>query len=352
MTYTDQFPQNVLRRFTQDQRETIAVEHGWRGKIMSDGGMRMVPPPGLPDTITPIYFPQKRMTSNALLAVKRMIVRAVHAQARHDGEDSSPKIKTAFGELSVVETADEQMGGAALIVEQDPGFVVEEAVAAGNDVIVSERPFLARARVAGDTAQQYMSSTTIERQWLSGKVDYRCAECDYESHKAKSVRNHYRVHGKAVVNRTIVATTDDVEPIYDTAVRRLEKELREVLNTVSLPDQYDRWPEVIAKALVQRRRERREVMEHDDPEPLTPEQVLARVRSIVAPEMLANEARLTEQVRYLNEMLEQTEAARLDAKAQAEQAQETLDTLVSLVSDIKRGGASSDDRVDEAAASR
>lgn len=97
-----------------------------------------------------------------------------------------------LGDPKMVLAMDEKLEDAAdaIVASVTRTVTPTPATVAKPRHIVSEGPMLA-SRGKGDA---YKSSTTIERHWSDGSIDYKCARCDFTSIGRLSVSGHWSKH--------------------------------------------------------------------------------------------------------------------------------------------------------------
>lgn len=341
MTYTDTLSTGTLSRFPKDQREVIrvALHGGWKGRVVSDGGVRLIPPDGLDATVTPLYVPMTKVDSSRVKGLQRAVLRSL--------ADHTPAPE-------VVELA-ESLEAAGLDATKPITVEHHDALNVtilhqGEDDILTVAPYLARSSRRGTDASLYASSVVLTRTWRSGKQDYACSweGCDYTATSPKSVASHYAAHRtRAIMDRTTVAVEVDAEPLYDTAVARLTREIEAALEEGSLD-----WsqPGAVASALAGRivtaRRARGEAREHRDDEPLTPEALLQRLRNLLLPQEIVNRENLAAQVSSLAAQVALLEEQNSRLVNRLGEKQSTLDTLAALIEDIRKEGEDEGDSQD------
>jgi|GEM_PF-4746888 len=153
-------------------------------------------------------------------------------------------------------------------------------------IIVKVRPWTARYAMRKEGGEVYPSRAVLERKWSDGTMDYGCAYegCDFQATEARTVAAHYGgKHGKETP-----ASRDPAESYVDPSISwvpterqkgriaRLTKELEAA--AVALGNEMT--AEMCAEWIVKRRDEAREGLT-DESTPLTPEQVIERVRRLV-----------------------------------------------------------------------
>lgn len=155
--------------------------------------------------------------------------------------------------------------------------------------VLSERAWLAKN--GKEEGWRYESGAVIERRWSDGSLDYRCAldGCGYTSATPQTVAAHYRSskdHPKVDGNRHQLRT-EPYEVKHRGAAQRaahLAAQIAAALEDIGKSlGSYDGWTELaveVAEKIIADRDENRNV-EESERGPLTPEQVLERIRVLV-----------------------------------------------------------------------
>lgn len=224
-----------------------------------------------------------------------------------------------------------------------------------NKTVIVVRPLLARYnRGRGDKpGRSYPSGAISERLWSDGTTDYvcpydKCGGPDGEPFSADtpgSVKGHWQSHVRAGEVQPAVKQGQDRrdllvdDPTYDSSAEYAYK-----VGYTPRPDRVaalaahlatldDLAPENAAEACLRWYHD-----QHDDPQhrpPLTADETLARIRSLVDRGEYAEQRALTddlaEQVQGLEEQLAQERQRSTDAQARAERAHATLETFRELV---------------------
>lgn len=202
--------------------------------------------------------------------------------------------------------------------------------------IVSQRPFRAKSSSGPEKGTYYDSEVTIERKWSDGTTDYQCADCDFASPNHRSIAPHRKVHEKAER-----VTDTYVGPRYEqnSATGRLEAEIElAIQHAWAENDTVAGNARSLAKFIMSKRDEAKP--EAEPREPLTPEQVIARIRHLVDGGALFEEK---ERADALELRLAQAEAMveEATAKANAEleartRAEADLDAITEMLNTRKQ----------------
>jgi hypothetical protein len=207
--------------------------------------------------------------------------------------------------------------------------------------LVSEEPMIAhRGQGVG-----YPSTTTIERKWSDGSIDYACAKdgCDFVSTVRHGPRSHWQVHIREdEANRTNVdlipkVDTEPHEPIYRPRQHRvaaLAAALKELLQDGLDWDNLDAAAETLAQRALVWTHEQTGGSMSEEREPMTAEEVLVRIRSLVDNGAYASQA----------DKIRELEADNLELAARVEEAErvakaldDELDAFASLAAERLKG---------------
>lgn len=271
-------------------------------------------PPEMTDSIQPVYVPMTKVNSDVVKTLLSRVRKVPGVQP------VTPEVDPVTVEPSVAP-------------EPEP-TVIEPEAEPETLTIMSVAPFLARGGLDAATGVEYLyeSDLILERQWSDGSVDYQCAKClDYTSGKPLGVTGHNaRKHGKAKTKnpRLTVVKRSDAEPIYDTAVKRLTTEIEKALDAIKETGKSFSAQE-LARVMVTARRERGAVL-HEDPDPITPEEIIARVRALVVPEFVTYREEMTALLDSVRAEAEQQRQTAADEMRRRQRAEDTLHALVSL----------------------
>lgn len=214
----------------------------------------------------------------------------------------------------------------------------EPAPSSGHGDVISEKPWMVRrGGVKGGHGRMYESPAVIERTHADGSVDYRCKFCDFTHENPRSVSSHRSQSHKDEVSPTKTLLhveeyepTDIVRP--RSAIRRLRSDLLHALDTI------EGWREMDADALAEAVAEAVYEARPDRPvaEPLTTEQVLARITMLVDGGRLAS---MHQEVERMREALAEAQSARTAAEAEAERLHEERRVLRDLLAEEQAGGS-------------
>lgn len=208
--------------------------------------------------------------------------------------------------------------------------------------IVSERPWIARrSGKEGGKGKVYESPYVTERLWSDGTVDYKCPYCQYVSDKPRSVSSHgagRADHPKGPQSKQATFPVSDyvASGIHreTSAVNRLASDLLHALDTMGEDWQHLSREELarkVAEAVVEARPDRAPA------EPLTPEQIMERIRMLVDGGRYHDMHKQVEAagaaLREANEVFQQQARDLEAAQARIATLQEERRTLASLLSE-------------------
>lgn len=174
-----------------------------------------------------------------------------------------------------------------------PARVVPAPEPEPERILLSERPWLAKQGTNGEHGYAYESKVTLERRWSDGTIDYKCVACDYTHEKPVSVSRHYGgtkddKHPDTSKPESVLQT-GPYEPAHrppSDRAQRLIRELKAGMEAIrgkgyDLSTE-DKMLEALAEQIVTMRDERRQRDEDTEAGgPLTPEQIIDRVRRLV-----------------------------------------------------------------------
>jgi hypothetical protein len=193
--------------------------------------------------------------------------------------------------------------------------------------VVSEKPWVARrSGQQGGKGTMYESPFVIERLWSDGTVDYRCPHCDFTSDKPRSVSSHgagRADHPKGPQSKAFPVTNYEASGIQHpnrSAVSRLTSDLLHAL------DGMENWQHLsreelarrVAEVIIEARPDRAPA------EPLTPDQIIERVRMLVDGGRYHD---MHKQVEAAGQALRDATAAMEEVTARAEAAEHRVQQL-------------------------
>lgn len=158
--------------------------------------------------------------------------------------------------------------------------------------IIAERPHLAKRGSTEKRGRAYESDAVIERVWSDGTVDYACTwpMCDYTNPLARAVASHYGSSAshdvKAKQEPTIAIPPYDAEHRVTNRVAKLAGEIKTALDGIDLSSvkleesAATAWA-IAEKMIEERDRTKSEHTDYETGEPLTPEQLLDKIRALV-----------------------------------------------------------------------
>jgi hypothetical protein len=185
-------------------------------------------------------------------------------------------------------------------------------VSPAKPTVLSILPWVAKRGTKGDIGRGYESEATLERKWSDGTVDYVCSwpGCDYTSHTPIAVSRHYgasRSHDKPAAQEQVFKIEPwTVEP--RSRIGRLAQEINLALVHCREDMGREELAHCIAKAIIENRDANKQTRTDHEGEPLTPEQLLERIRVMVDDgsygRRLAAEAEQVEKIAALSQELE------------------------------------------------
>lgn len=187
--------------------------------------------------------------------------------------------------------------------------------------VLSVLPYMAHKSPSAAGGTRYQSQAVKERRWSDGTVDYVCAwdECSYEHKNLHSVARHFarkKDHG-VVGERALVRDLEYLEPMSKRQIDRIDRlQARIEAAITGLDPTADDFTRQLAVRMVSA------LAESTDggmPEPLTPEQIVERVRQLVD-----NGAYLAAQ-ESARSMAEEVESLRLQLATAEDRAQRAED---------------------------
>lgn len=201
--------------------------------------------------------------------------------------------------------------------------------------LVSQRPYLARkGRKTDGQVELYESSVMDERVWSDGSKTYVCnyPDCGFENASPMGVAGHRQRHPAYAKPGPTVGLSD--KPTADSrAVTRLAREIEagmraQAASGESMP--LDQHARLIAEHIVAKRRERGEQVGHHEPEPLTADDIVQKVRAMVAADLIRQMDNLVAQVAELSAKEREAEQRATKAEARAGRLSSALATMATL----------------------
>lgn len=205
--------------------------------------------------------------------------------------------------------------------------------------LISEAPMIAhRGQGVG-----YPSETTIERKWSDGSIDYACAKdgCDFTSTIRHGVRSHWQVHvredeaSRSNVDLIPKVLTEPHEPIYQPRKYRVEAlaaALKECLAEGLDWNDIDTAAETLAQRALVWTHEQTSGSMSEEREPMTAEEVLVRIRSLVDNGAYASQA---DRILVLEAEREELAARVEEAEHDAQEARDTLEAFADLAEGVR-----------------
>lgn len=150
--------------------------------------------------------------------------------------------------------------------------------------VVKVKPWMAKHSISGSQARTYESKAVLERKWSDGSADYQCSLCDYTNAEARSVSAHY---GKSHPEQPATPAYEEVmvnPGAHWTPTERQQGRIRRLANEMQAASEAlggEMTAYECAQWIVQHRDEARDKHLEDEGTPLTNDQVVARIRSLV-----------------------------------------------------------------------
>lgn len=218
----------------------------------------------------------------------------------------------------------------------DPAPPDPEPVEPEPDVfVVSENPWLARSGTSDRNAYVYESGAVVERKWSDGSKDYKCSACDFTDPAPHRIAHHYRRSSKeshpALERHPETMRAEPYVPQSRSVsaaqrAEKLAKELAKATEAIGLPPQEgtDEWLLSLAREVINKRDERRDAEGEHEPVPLTPDQIIERIRGLVDD---GSYLRRLERERELEARLALIETQAEECKLRAEEAENERDHI-------------------------
>ena len=254
-----------------------------------------------------------------------------------DVEDEVSKPEPTSLKRAMMEAITQSREHSAVMDEGAP-IPTEQQVPAQDEepYVVSSVPWLAKAGPSGvGKGSKYESPHTLEELMSDGSIRYKCRTCDFTDDNGKSVSLHSgRKHGANRERERIIV--NDYGPVE----HRPAREPRLVSDILGALDAIENW-HLLSKEILAERVSTLIIEARPDrtpSEPLTPEQVIERIRYLVDGErigaMHAEVEQLRGQYAEVVARAEAAEAAEAAAKAETERVRVNLRALDSMMKDI------------------
>lgn len=294
----------------------VAVQMGWRITRGKHGNF-IFETPGSSEERVSFSMPQTAGNAGVNQQWMNKLVRY--------GPDRDAAARLGLGASKVIPVgsilrSDAERATLLAVVEQDSvtiptggEYLIEKAPAMPR-TITSAKPFQAKNGLAGDKGKYYDSPAITERKWSDGTTDYACTRCDYVNATPQQVGGHQRKHlrGKDY-ERPETYVGPAYQPDVSGSVTRLANQIAAAKDMLGA----DASPLDLATFIVNSRKQGEDDVEHRGP--LTDEQVIERIRSLV-------DRGAYMEARERSEKLEATVAElgeRLSIEASARQAAES-----------------------------
>jgi hypothetical protein len=206
--------------------------------------------------------------------------------------------------------------------------------------LLSEEPMIAHS----GQGKGYPSETTVERKWSDGSIDYQCAKCDFTSTLRHGVRSHWQVHIREDeanrVHQDLIPKidTEPHEPIYKPRrwrVEALAQALKDLLQEGLDWDDIDSAAATLAQRALVWTHEQTGGSMSEEREPMTAEEVLVRIRSLVDNGAYATQA---DRIMALESERVELTARVEEAERKAQQAEDTLEAFADLAEGVRTKG--------------
>lgn len=328
--------------FSKESRQLIArlEEHGVVFRVSNKGHAIGTAPHGLGTvSIGRKMSLANRSQQNAESASARLIQKIKMYEATYAPEVDE-KVK--------------QIGRASeALLETEPGTITDKIIMRGMErkadeivdavrntepVIVSEHPWMAHKAASAAGGTMYESPTTRERRWSDGTLDYVCAKpgCGYTSPRPVSVARHYgrsNDHPKAA-EQPVVPGKDYFEPF---TTRHTPSEGRVQAILALLASHKDVAGEATLDELVRlilaADMERDPLFERGTVTREGDESVIGQIRSLVSPELVAENSELRERCDALFTRAEELSAMLETSQNEVDRLQGNLSALRDLLTE-------------------
>lgn len=303
--------------------EEAVTEHGWTLTVTGKNVLKIVSPDGA------------KTFSFGASTKQGVNVRAIRsAFARHSTPEAAPG------------TTDAKPGPdfepPTMALEEFPPEPAERR-------LVSEQPWMAHSGTTKGTPKAYPTRNTIERTWSDGTKDYRCAYegCDYTHDRPKNVVTHFAAkhvrHGDLDKQGRPDLLVDD--PNFEGTgltrkVRPRKSRIAALAGFLAGLDLRNLTPEEIAERSLEFLADLSNSGSPDaqEREPLTPEQIITRIRSLVdSGRYVEQQDAIEERDGEIAALAEQAEALKAELAAERERRttlEGSLTALKELIRDI------------------
>lgn len=304
MSESERIERSSLRGFHKDLVAIveIAQDYGWTARRIASGAVRLTAPDG-----TTLSVPHTTKLHRNVQSMRRKVVK--HADPM--------KLAAISGVVNGAPGAEVTLGGERGRVTESGDIVFERVVESRSEPepvlrsVVDERPYLSHRKNGPKGGTRYPSPFVVERVWSDGSIDYRCRFCDFSSDRVKSVSTHaaraHRGEYDRDSEREYVFDPDYTEPVEGKRPRYTPSErllsaltdaLAEVLAGLTADDVPGTGRLREGMALVNRvdlatvaraaaegalrwMHDRPDLPDPVEREPLTDEQIVARIRTLV-----------------------------------------------------------------------
>jgi hypothetical protein len=207
--------------------------------------------------------------------------------------------------------------------------------------VVVERPWLARKAASKAGGTVYESAAAIERTWSDGAVDYACAfhGCEFTNVKARSVANHFgqahtaKGETQPRPQEPLHPAGNYFEPLSHRPYNPTDRLVSALADFLLSNTEQGASLEELARSMLTWAHERPDLPDvvGSDSEPLTPEQILERVRMLVGAPIASRLAEAEERVAGLVAQVAEQEAVVMAREAVIEHLREERRALAGLL---------------------
>lgn len=283
-----------LKGTHKDVRRAIhtAIEAGWTCHRASNGSIKLVPPDNSGEK--PVHIPTSSRAWSGLKSLQRAIGRTLTPE-------QLISIAAYVEETPGLDVDDTIVGHANTAVDKEEPVTITQPVAIARKptipTITSTTPWLAKRAPRKNGGIRYPSAAVLERHWSNGVIDYVCAypDCDWDSNRPQSVSAHYgHAHNRGKGTQPQPKPTT-VDPTYTEPTNPRYQPTARLVATLAdwlTGQSWDNTDELAALFLTWAHE--RPDLEHAtrEPEEMTPEMILDRIRLLVGSDPL--ERKVTE----------------------------------------------------------
>lgn len=277
-----------LSRQTRAAQQLIAlaIELGWIAKPMVGGSVKITSPDAEHSQMH-IFPAGASLNARKEEQLRRKIWRYGDPMRRLELEAVAAAPGVTRG-ITIPVIADQVVREVA----EDEGYGAVPTLEAPTATVVSEHPWMARRGSSAHEGRHYESAAVIERKWSDGSTDYRCSwpGCDFSAPAPISVSRHYgrsKDHMPRDPGDVVRGPAYEWTPRSQSKADRLAREIAKAWSLVPMDVAADKdaFIQKMAEQIIREREQRHEVHDGDTEtgggEPLTPEQVIERIRRLV-----------------------------------------------------------------------